>query len=246
MQVNARLDDAAPVRRIGRGHRGVRGRMMVHGTPVRFESSLEADFLEIISFDRSVTKLCEQPVQLRLHDRYGAGHRYTPDFLVVHRGLDVANRLPRGFLYEVKYRADLFATWPNLKPKFLEARRYARERGLEFRIVTEVEVRGPHLDNVRYLNHHRHAARDAGCEERLTEVLLAADGPMRVSTLLSRAWNDTELRRAGETSLLRMMALGDVHTDLAVPIKRDSVVWAQAGIDGGCLWDPYSSRSTKD
>lgn len=245
MQLNVRLDDMKPTRRIGRGHRGVRGRMTVHGTPVQFESSLEADFLEIVSFDRSVTKLCEQPVQLRFHDRHGARHRYTPDFLVVHRGPDIASQSPRGFLYEIKHRADLFAMWPDLKPKFLEARRYARERGLEFRIVTEREIRGPHLDTVRLLNHHRHAARDAGHEERLTAILLAANGPIPVSTLLARAWNDADLRRAGETSLLRMMALGDVHTDLSVPLTRDSVVWAQAGIDGGCLWDPYSSRSTR-
>lgn len=219
--------------------------MSVHGVRVSFESALEADFLEIMNFDRSVTKLREQPVQLRFHDRYSIPHRYTPDFLVVHGARSVAGAGPRVFLYEVKYRADLFALWPSLKPKFLEARRYARERDMEFRIVSEVEIRGPYLDNVRLLNHHREAARRPGMEERLTTVFLEGPPITTARALIERAWNDLQFRKEAEGSLLRLLAVGDIHADLTQPITLDSAIWAQEGVDGGYLWDPYSSRSTQ-
>jgi hypothetical protein len=240
-QIKAQLHVSEPVRKIGRGHRGFRGRMTVHGNPIEYESSLEHDFLELIAFDHTVTKIREQPVRISFRDRRGRCHRYTPDFFVVHRPV-LDDRIATSFLYEIKYRTDLFRDWKNLKPKFLEARSFAREHDMVFRIMTEVEIRGEYLQNVRVLNRHRYLPRDSGFEDRLTAKLVEL-GESTPRALLEAAWNDDETRVRGASYILRLIATGDIDTDMTEPITMKSPIWTECGGNGGYQWCPYSHRS---
>ena len=215
--------------------------MSVHGAPIDYESSLEHDFLELVAFDRTVTKVREQPVRMAFQDRRGRRHQYTPDFFVVHRSLP-DDRIPTSFLYEVKYRADLFRDWPNLKPKFLEARSFARDHDMVFRILTEVEIRGEYLRNVRVLNRHKHLPRDLGFEDRLTAKLVEM-GETTPRALVDAAWNDEETRVRGAGYILRLIAIGDIVTDLTEPITMKSSIWTGVGGNEGYQWCPYSHRS---
>lgn len=228
-----------PVRRIGRGHRSVRGRAVVHGHLVAFESTLERDFLETVDFDRTVVSILEQPCRISYRDRNGRQRSYVPDALVQHRpgtglhGID-------GFLYEIKHRDDLFAAWSTLKPKFMAARAWARERRLRFVILTEREIRGSHLDNVRVLNQYRHLQPHPEIEERLAALLVVL-GEISVRTLVEAIWSCEEQRIAAPAYVLRMIAAGRINlSDLAESLTMESLVWIEAGVGFTCC--PYSYR----
>lgn len=230
--------DDHPVRRIGRGHRSVRGRAIVHGHVVAFESTLERDLLETVDFDPTVVSISEQPCRITYKDRSGRQRSYVPDFLVRHAHSSIPGRRTRGFLYEVKYRADLFANWPTLKPKFKAARTWARANGLLFRVVTEIEIRGPYLDNVRVLNQHRRLQPHPGIEEKLAAALVVM-GEVSIRALIEATWSAEDDRLAASAYVLRMIAIGRINAaDLGIPLTMDSLVWIEAGVGFTC--SPYS------
>lgn len=239
----ALVADDRPVRRIGRGHRAVRGRAVVHGGLVAFESTLERDFLETVDFDDTVVSICEQPCRIAYRDRSGRRRTYVPDFLVRHAPGVCLEHDVEGYLYEVKHRAELFAEWPTLKPKFKAARLWARERGLRFVILTEVEIRGAHLSNVRVLNQHRRLEAHPGIEEKLAATL-AVMGEVPIRALIEEAWSAEDDRLAASAYVLRMIAIGRINVcDLDAPLTMDSLVWIEAGV--GITCSPYSYRSNR-
>ncbi|KAF0811947.1 hypothetical protein IGB42_03489 [Andreprevotia sp. IGB-42] len=89
-----------------------------------------------------------QPIALDWKDDKGRARTYTPDVLAT---LKLHGLPRRTVLYEVKYRSDLRDDWPDLRPEFKAAIRYARQQGWRFKIVTEVEIRTPYLDNATFL-----------------------------------------------------------------------------------------------
>jgi hypothetical protein len=222
-QPTSRLNPGAPVRKIRSGHRGIRGTASVLRKPVAFESALERDFLVLLSVDPNLAEVREQPVRIDFHDAVGRAHHYTPDFLVLYD----AER-PQQVLYEIKYRADLRAEWPRLKPAFLAARRHARERGdMRFSIMTEVEIRGPYLANVRFLRGYRDRPCDEAVEEHLVRTL-AALGETTPRALLAAYW-DRENRIAAIAPLWRLLATGRVHADLFQPLTMTTPIWVIVG-----------------
>lgn len=236
------MDGSAPVRRIGRSQRSLRGRTVVHGRAVSFESSLERDFLETVDFDDAVVSVFEQPVRLPYRRSNGATGSYVPDFLVKRRS-DRCVEGVEGALYEIKYREDLFSNWSNLKPKFKAARKWAKERGFSFAILTENEVRSEYLANIRLLNQHRSLERHEGIEEKLAAEL-AILGEVSIGDLVSRTWSGEDDRTAAYAYVLRMIAIGRMQLiDLSEPVNAHSRIWIEAGV--GFTSSPYSYRANR-
>ena len=198
---------------------------------------MESDFLELVAFNRYLTSICEQPVRIEYRDRSGRGRTYTPDFLALY---DHAVPGARGVLVEVKYRTDLFAAWPTIKPKLKAGRAYARQEGLRFLLMTEVEIRGPHLENVRIVNHYRKMPVNSGYEEKLTATLVLAS-QMTIGELVETAWHGADRRQASYAYVLRLIGNGRIGADLSRPLTRETVVWITAGEGFRC--DPHSFRS---
>jgi TnsA endonuclease N terminal len=153
-----------PVRIISRNSRSLTGKVIDfrRQSAVAFESALERDLYVLLDFDAAVAQFEEQPVTIPYRDPAGVSRTYTPDVLVYyHVGLtDQQDRQP--VLYEVKYRDDLRANWGDYKPKFKAARRYAREQGWAFRLITEREIRTPYLKNAKFLRAYRHRTLNSG------------------------------------------------------------------------------------
>lgn len=210
-----RLVSGGPVRRIRSGHRGIRGVAPVAGRQVAFESALERDFLALLAFDPLITDVHGQPVRIEFTDPLtGRARHYTPDVLASY---DPAAGWPGQVLYEVKYRADLRVEWARLKPAFLAARRHAREQGMRFSVVTEAQIRGPRLDNARFLAGHIDRRRDEAVEERLLR-LLAASGETTPQSLLASAFPDQGGRGAAIGQLWRLVATRHIQADLSWPL----------------------------
>ncbi len=138
-----------PIRKIPKNYRNVTGVAASSKAigDAQFESTLERDFLALLEFSPEVASFEVQPVKIDWRDEQGKPRSYTPDVLVeFDAGLGQAP-----WLCEVKYRADIQKNWGELHSKFRRGIRYAKAHGWRFRLVTEVEIRTPYLDNVRFL-----------------------------------------------------------------------------------------------
>lgn len=173
---------------------------------VEHESALERDFAALCTFQDAAVVITAQPVTICFIEKISA-RRYTPDFLV--RWGD-----GRAELVEVKYRTDLRAAWPRLKPAFIAARSWAREHGAGFRIATERAIRGPRLDNARRLLPLRAASIDAALAERALTVVQSLPTPT-FGRVVDTLGGD---RAVALGTLWRLIARGELVVDLEAPI----------------------------
>lgn len=209
-------------RRIGTNRRSLTGQVAFRGGSVPFESSLERDFAMIQDFDSAVLELAAQPVRIDFELADGKSAHYTPDYLVTYWD-------GRQLLCEIKYRSNLWEEWAVLKPRFRAAIRYARLHGMEFRIFTEVEIRGSgYLGNIIFLRGYLNVERDEGVEEHLVRTL-AVLGETTPETLLLAAFWDIENRMRAVASLWRLVATGRIIMDLHLPLTMHAPIWVVVG-----------------
>jgi hypothetical protein len=197
----------------------------LNGGMAAFESSLERDLLILLDFDPEVLCYEEQPVRIDYVDAGGCRRRYTPDVLVRWRRDGVSASGMRPLPAEVKYGATLRKDWADLKPRFRAARLEARARGWRFRILTEVEVRTPHLRNAKFLSPSRRLARDgASVNSILTALhqLRESDPEMLLGTLA----RDLRKRAGLIPRLWHLVATRKVGLDLSLPRTMRSRLWS--------------------
>lgn len=122
-----------------------------------FESLLERDFLILLDIAPRVVRIGVQPITLRWTTSEGGNVKeYTPDVVVHYAASSTGSEPPlRSTLFEVKPRAVLKKKWSELQPKFRAAVAWAREHDCRFKIVTEVEIQTPYLENARILRHYK-------------------------------------------------------------------------------------------
>ena len=190
---------------------------------VAFESTLESDFLTILASDTSLTGILEQPVRIEFTDSTGRPRHYTPDFLATY-----GREQPAAVLYEIKYRADLRTNWSRLKPGFLAARRHVREHGMRFSIMTEVEIRGDYLANMRFLAAYRDRPYNAEVEEHLIRTVAVLGEPTPQEVLAAAYW-DSENRIAAIAPLWRLLAIGRIQADLSRKLTMSTPLWVIIG-----------------
>lgn len=190
-----------------------------------FESTLERDLIALLEFDYNVRSFEEQPVCIEFKGATGKLHSYTPDLLIHYRSDEPPGMWLKPRLVEVKYRATLWAEWATLRPKFQAAVRFAAERGWEFKILTEKEIRTPYLENVRFLNRYRWANVELGYLLRLKELLelLPATTPSEIIQLAARdAYKQAEYLFA----LWHLVALGLVGIELTHKLTMQTPIWS--------------------
>lgn len=175
------------------------------------ESALERDFVTLVSWDDPAAHVTAQPVTIRF-ETDGRSRRYTPDFLVAW-----SDGAPD--LVEIKYRADLWADWPGLKPAFAAARSWAKSNAVRFRVATERGIRGPRLDAAKRLLPLRSAPIDDGLAALAIDK--ASRGPMAFSALVDALPVN---KAAGLAVVWRLLARGGLLADLSAPIIPATLV----------------------
>ena len=215
------LDESRAARRIGLGRRSVTGRFIVKGDSVPFESSLERDLLCVLDFDRGVEGVVAQPIRIGYRDSLGQRRSYTPDFLA---------KFVEGppVIYEVKYREELRVNWAALRPRFRAAVGYARRQGARFRIMTDLEIRGPYLQNAMFLGQYRDRPRDEVVEEHLVRTIAVLGETTPMATITAAYWT-AEHRMQAVAALWRIIAIGRVQADLFEPLTMDTPIWVVTG-----------------
>jgi hypothetical protein len=215
-----------PVRKIPKNYRSVTGLVAseLNAKQTAFESTLERDFMLLVEFDPDVLSYEEQPVRIDYLSVDGQTRHYTPDILVTYRQTSTSTMLKAPLLVEIKYRRNLFEQWQELKPKFRAARRYAKEQGWIFKIITEVEIRTPYLKNVKFLRQYQRRPIDlAGASLLLQKVseLRSTDPESLLASVCQAAHDRTRLL----PTLWRLVAQRKIGADLNQPLTMQSLIW---------------------
>jgi hypothetical protein len=216
-----------PVRKVKHGNRNITGLVVNTKDHIgdAFESTLERDLMLICRFDINVDKIEPQSVTIPFLDAEGKTRTYTPDVLVHYRKDLLATRDLKTELVEVKYTEDLETHAEEFAPKFAAATAYALERGWVFKVLTEVEIRTPYLENARFLfPYHRVPAIDG-----VRVKLLAQLREMRKTTpdeLVSSIYRDS-MNQAGLLPMLwQLIADFKVGVDLTQKLTMQSEIWS--------------------
>lgn len=212
-----------PVRKVKKSYRNVTGVSAARKAvgDAQFESTLERDFLRLLEFSPDVEGFEVQPLGLPWRDPAGTQRNYTPDTLVTFH----ASTGLKPWLCEVKYRSDLKKDWIELKPKFRHAIRYARKKGWRFRLVTEVEIRGPELEAANFLLPFRHRSIPDEQSDRLL-ALLAAQGETTPLNLLHEISCDPMVQAEWLPALWHLVARFKIGMDFHSPITMYSRIWS--------------------
>jgi hypothetical protein len=214
------------VRKLGLRYSSLGGRVIVGPAhSVAHDSALERDFLTLQAFDLRVENIVAQPLVVPYSTPDGHQRTYVPDAYVQYRrDRPESSKLPH-LLCEVKYRRDLRAKWRQLRPRFRAAYRYAKERGWQFRIFTEIEIRTTYLTNASFLMPYRQVRWDEGIEQALMDrmrLLREADANTLLESFFSDPWKRAELL----PQVWRLLAWGRFGADLTWPLTMTTLMWA--------------------
>ena len=212
-----------PIRKIPMNYRNVTGVFpsLKSVGSAAFESTLERDFLTILDFDYEVEKFEVQPVKIEYMDGFAKKRTYTPDVLVQKRSNHSGD--PKYTLYEVKHRKDLKEKWAELRPKFKAALHFAKTKGWNFKIITDLEIRRPYLENIKFLRRY-----DIPIEDHRMETARRILGNLREITpeILAVALAQDFSNRAETIFLVwQMLARGYIITDLTEPLSMNTPIW---------------------
>lgn len=210
------------VRKIGVNSRSITGRQGFSGQ--QYESALERDLLDILAFDLNVEGYEVQPLRLYYQGTDGEIHPYTPDVLIRYRRDILPARDMPHLLVEVKYREEYCDRFRELRERFRAARRYARERGWQFRVMTEREIRTPYLGNARFLRPYRDLPDDPEREALILERarVLGETSP----ATLTESLTDDRFEQAQLLSVIwKLLADFHIGADLMQSLGMRSRIW---------------------
>lgn len=182
----------------------ITGSVPILGMSVKFESSLERDFLHLVAFETGVVSVVSQPMTIAFLDD-GIERRYTPDFLVRR-----ADRRPE--LVEIKYEADLRENKSRHDGSFAAARIWCGKQNWDFTVRTECFIRGARLANLKRLFRYRDSRIEEGKRTRILKML---DMPRSIGSM--------GLSPDLVASLWAMIANGEVNVSLDEPITPATV-----------------------
>lgn len=211
-----------PVRKIPKNYRNVTG-VASHQKAIgqaMFESTLERDFLTLLEFNKAVKYFEVQPLVIHWMDNEGKERTYTPDTLVHYHH----SKKPTT-LYEVKYRSDLKENWADLKPKFRAARVFAKNKRWRFKLITEKEIRGVHLDNAKfllpYLKKGPVTAADMDMLDNALNKLVRTTPAKLLQYIYQDDWNRARLI----PTLWYLIGSHQIGVDFSRPLTMSSEIW---------------------
>ena len=212
------------IRKIPKNYRNVTGMLTNPNTRTRhaFESTLERDYLLLLNVNSHVTSYNEQPVTISWQDATNQDRKYTPDVLI-----NYDNAI--SMLVEIKYRSELREKWPELKPKFKAAIAFCRTQGWRFKIITEVEIRGPELKNIKFLNGFLNHTSDATFQNKCSELLAFIHDLMQTTPeeLLNRVSSDKMLQAEWIPVLWHLAVTHQINVNLSIPLSMKSKIWSK-------------------
>lgn len=176
-----------PVRKIPKNYLSVTGGFssQKNARSLGCESVLENELMIQLEFDDSVEGFEEQPVRIPYSVEGKKRKSYVPDILIQYFPSSDGKR-KRPVLGEVKHTSDLKRNKAKYAPKFAAAKLFAEERGWEWRIFTEKDIRTPLLDNLKFLREYHSAEPDESLVLEIISYMQGARGSVTVEALFQK------------------------------------------------------------
>lgn len=165
----------------------------------------------LLDFDDQVERYEEQPVRIPVQ---GVPRGYVVD-LVVH--FHAASRPTE--LVEVKIQEDLDLNADLYAPKFEAATAYCAERGWKFVKKTEIDIRTPRLENLKFLRRYRNITPTKQQLDQVVGILIELGGASSSERVLQQ-FGDAN-REDWLPVLWHMLLTGQLMTDIDVPMPVD-------------------------
>lgn len=215
-----------PVRKIPKNHLVVTGGFASEKNDrlLGFESLLEKDYMTLLEYDDTVKSFEEQPVRIPVTAKGRRLSPYVPDVLVnFHPGR--GGKVRKSLLVEVKPTRYLIKHAEKYKPKFAAAKAYAAERGWQFQIATEKEIRSPLLNNLKFLREYHRFSPSTQEIAPVLEAVKAVGSNCTFSVLLDRLCGDDTGHRLRVIPIVwHLVATRLLRTDLNVPLTDQTAI----------------------
>lgn len=203
---------------------------------IPFESSLERDFVILISSRPRVLSIESQPITLRFLDDTERERSYTPDFLISMNEDPLTGReqYTSTMLVEIKYKEELERPKPTLLQKFKYAKHWCEFRNFNFAVYTEEEIRTPELDRARFLMPHKFREQDIYLETQILEFMEEKQ-PLPIRNILQQDYHrypssepSEDLNYAPEevyAEVLRLLANNNFLSNPMEMVSEKTKVW---------------------
>lgn len=208
-----------PVRKIPKNALVVTGSFASkkNGRLLGCESLLERDYMILLEFDETVESFEEQPVKIPFKKGIKP---YVPDILIHYKS---GRRLP--LLAEVKTKADLERNRDKYTPKFEVARIFAREKGWEFGVVTEDQIRVPRLKTLKFLRaYYDKVPPDPVIADQVKTTLREEGAPIALDDLLERLSNSKNEGISLIPTVWHLVATKAICIDYDKPISEKTLL----------------------
>ena len=192
---------------------------------ISYESSLEADFIDVLEWDSRIKFYEEQPVTIQYLNENKQLRKYTPDFLVEFHdkpNSDLPINVP--IIYEVKYSDELIRKMAEFEPKFNAAKAYCKSEGFEFKVITEIEIRNEYLENIKFLKRFKRGQIHLPMKDYLKTQLSKFE--ITTPEILIASSSQIEEKKAMLLhALWVLIANGVISVDLTKKITMNSKIW---------------------
>ncbi len=200
-----------PARKIPQNYRSVTGFFpsLKNDRSVAYESPLERDFYTLQEFDDNVAFYEEQPVKVP-HIKGRKSIIYYPDCLITYK--PEVNR--KNLLADVHDKESIEEDKDNFEYRRNVLSSFAKGRGEDYDYFTEEDIRGPHLENVKFLYNY------AKAPQILDEVLLimrncpVAGVPLTINELLAALSPDKRRQLQILPSIYHLIWVKRIYTNL--------------------------------
>jgi hypothetical protein len=168
-----------------------------------------------MEYDDDVDAFEEQPVRIPLDK----GQYYVPDLLVYFRKKPGTLPIKKPHLIEIKHTSDLDRNKEKYKPKFLAADIYASSKGWEFQKYTQIQIRTPRLETLKFLREYFHSAPSSQDISRVISILKSAK-TLPLDELLNQLCTTDMERLFVIPTIWHMVALRQLEIDFDMPISE--------------------------
>lgn len=212
-----------PVRKIPKNYVMVTGTFSSakNGKSLGYESLLERDLMILLEFEDAVQGFEEQPVKIDFAVKGKKSKSYVPDILI-HYNSTSSTEAPRPVLGEVKTSADLEKHRAKYAPKFEAAALYAEERGWDWHIFTEKEIRTPYLENLKFLREYHSSEPDEGLLNTVLAYLSNERRSVPIELLLQKLCPEDELALHMVPAVWHLLATKRIVASLKKPLDMQT------------------------
>lgn len=211
-----------PARKIPRNYRHVTGifkSILKNNCGVAYESPLERDFFLLTEFDDAVEGYEEQAVEVP-HKNGKRNAPFYPDCLITYKPETGRRKL----LVDVKHSDNIEEDKENFERRKAVVTKFAEDQGWDYAVVTEKEIRGEYLNNLKFLYKNARPPRNLDDFTQLIFDKGIAGRPLTVNEVLAMLTSDRRRQLEILPVIWHMVCLKKIGADLTKPLNMNSIL----------------------